>query len=215
MNELIKVTTNAQGARLVNARDLHNFLESKRDFTTWIKDRIKKYNFIENEEYTLLTVPVEQVTGTKYLAEYILTLDTAKEIAMVEGNSKGKQARQYFIDKEKQLNGLVKPTSQIDALVQSVLILKEQEQRLTNVEQDVLLLKAQNTTRPDYLTVVGYAVLNGIKIGLVVAARIGAKAKALCKSKGITVESIPDPRFGRVGMYPAFVLEQVFNSIQF
>ncbi|AWY01572.1 hypothetical protein A8139_17585 [Marinomonas primoryensis] len=35
---------------------------------------------------------------------YFITLDMAKELAMVERNEKGKQARRYFIDCEKQLH---------------------------------------------------------------------------------------------------------------
>ena len=51
MTELIKITTNEEGTQVVSARELHNFLESRRDFPTWIKDRIGKYGFVENQDF--------------------------------------------------------------------------------------------------------------------------------------------------------------------
>ena len=50
MNELIKITEN-NGRRAVSARELHEFLESKQDFSTWIKNRIEKYDLVENVDY--------------------------------------------------------------------------------------------------------------------------------------------------------------------
>lgn len=94
--ELIKITEK-DGEHLVSARELHAFLESKRDFSNWIKDRISKYGFIENQDYTTFNKIVERAKRV----EYALTLDTAKEISMVEGNSKGQEARRYFIACEK------------------------------------------------------------------------------------------------------------------
>ncbi len=43
---------------------------------------------------------MEQVSGAKYLIDYILTMDTAKEMAMLERNEKGKMVRRYFIEYE-------------------------------------------------------------------------------------------------------------------
>ena len=106
MNELISLTQSAINGELqqtVNARELHGFLESKQDFSTWIKNRIEQYDFVENQDYTLLHKKMEQVSGAKHLIEYHITLDMAKELAMVERNDKGKQARQYFIECERKL----------------------------------------------------------------------------------------------------------------
>lgn len=102
MEELIKITE-SNGKKAVNARDLHEFLESKQDFSTWIKNRIEKYDFVENIDYVLLHNSVEQVSGTKHRIDYVLSIDAAKELSMVEGNEKGKQARRYFIECEKTL----------------------------------------------------------------------------------------------------------------
>jgi anti-repressor protein len=52
-NELIPISEH-DGKRAVSARDLHAFLESKRDFSNWIKDRIKKYGLVENQDYEVL-----------------------------------------------------------------------------------------------------------------------------------------------------------------
>jgi anti-repressor protein len=85
----------------VNARDEHEFLEAGKDFSTWIKDRIDQYGFVEGRDYLLTKIGEQLPSGTKYRKEYYLTLDMAKELAMVERNEKGKQARQYFIECER------------------------------------------------------------------------------------------------------------------
>lgn len=85
----------------VNARELHRFLEVKRDFPTWIKDRIDQYNFVENQDFVVFPEIGENPKGGRPAREYALTLDMAKELSMVERNEKGKQARQYFIDCER------------------------------------------------------------------------------------------------------------------
>lgn len=101
MEELIKINANDAGIRSVSARDLHEFLQSKQDFSTWIKAKIKKYGFVENQDYTSFHKIVERTKGGTILIEYDLTMDMAKELAMVEANDRGRQARQYFIECER------------------------------------------------------------------------------------------------------------------
>ena len=87
--------------QLCDARTLHAFMLVLRDFTTWIKGRIRKFGFVEGVDY-LLTKSGEQFpSGTKYSSDYHLTLDMAKELSMVENNDMGRQARRYFIECEK------------------------------------------------------------------------------------------------------------------
>lgn len=90
---------------LCDARELHSFLGVRKDFSSWIRERIADYGFIENEDFVLLTKIGEQRTGRggHNRKDYHLTLDTAKELAMVERNDKGRQIRRYFIECEKQL----------------------------------------------------------------------------------------------------------------
>jgi anti-repressor protein len=95
---------NEQTLDTVNARDLHTFLELGRDFNTWINARIKQYGFDMDVDYTVISQSPKRGSGNRGATkEYFITLDMAKELAMVERNDKGKQARRYFINCEKQL----------------------------------------------------------------------------------------------------------------
>lgn len=124
MNELIKIEEK-NNEQLVSARNLHEFLESKQDFTTWIKNRIEKYGFIENQDYLLHKFMEQLPTGSKYKHDYILKLDVAKEISMVEGNEKGKQARRYFIEIEKQFKAQTPSLSRKDL---ALMIIQSEEE---------------------------------------------------------------------------------------
>lgn len=98
-------TISNETALLCNARDLHTFLGVKKVFAAWITNRISEYEFIENQDYILLSNLGKQTSGRggHNRKEYHLTLDTAKELAMVERNEKGRQVRRYFIECEKRL----------------------------------------------------------------------------------------------------------------
>ncbi|HAW2705954.1 TPA: phage antirepressor Ant [Escherichia coli] len=91
---------------LCNARDLHAFLEVRRDFSTWIKNRITEYGFTVDVDYILVhpNWGIKGREGDRRSKDYHLTLDTAKELAMVERNDKGRQIRRYFIECERKLH---------------------------------------------------------------------------------------------------------------
>lgn len=107
MSQLIKVVEsniNNETTKTVNARELHEYLGVGRDFTNWIKKRIEQYNFVENQDFILLAKTGEQDKhGGSNRVDYHISLDMAKELSMVERNEKGKEARQYFIQCEKEL----------------------------------------------------------------------------------------------------------------
>ena len=105
-NNLIEVFTgeiNNQKTNLVDARTLHSFLEVKTRFNDWIKVRIKEYSFAKHIDFTSFTENL--VSGGKQI-EYHLTLDMAKELSMVERTEKGREARRYFIECERQFLNL-------------------------------------------------------------------------------------------------------------
>ncbi|MFP4093716.1 MAG: antA/AntB antirepressor family protein [Cyclobacteriaceae bacterium] len=99
LNQLIKITQGENGAQLVDARELHQFLESKSRFDDWFRNRVMKYDFTENEDFVI--IPKSLGKRGRPAKEYALTLDMAKELAILENNGKGRKARRYFIAVEK------------------------------------------------------------------------------------------------------------------
>ena len=120
MNELIKLNQSAINGELqqtVNARELHAFLDSGQEFANWIKSRIADFGFIDGQDF--LTILSKTPNGGRPSREYYITLDMAKELAMVERNEKGKQARKYFIECERKLRehqAKLAPKTYVEAL---------------------------------------------------------------------------------------------------
>ncbi|HCU5475295.1 TPA: antA/AntB antirepressor family protein [Escherichia coli] len=96
-------TISNETALLVNARDLHTFLDVGKRFASWIVERISEYGFVENQDFMIISQVREKIGRGRPAKDYHLTLDTAKELAMVERNEKGRQVRRYFIECEKRL----------------------------------------------------------------------------------------------------------------
>lgn len=106
MNPLIAITEQMLGDNLVptvDARELHTFLEVGKDFHTWLKDRISQYDFVENQDFGIFPNSGENTGRGRPAKNVIVSLDMAKELAMVERNWRGRQARKYFIECEKRL----------------------------------------------------------------------------------------------------------------
>ncbi|AXO13759.1 antA/AntB antirepressor family protein [Thalassospira indica] len=106
----VKIESSALGGETietVNARDLHAFLEVGRDFSNWIKARIERYGFAEGEDFIRsenLRSPKRASSKSRVqtVIDYYITLDMAKELSMVERTARGREARRYFIEVEKQ-----------------------------------------------------------------------------------------------------------------
>ncbi len=87
----------------VNARDLHKQLNNGWKFTDWIENRIKSYRLIKDIDYSTISIKyeIDGFTESKDILDYILTLDCAKQLAMVERTDIGALVRRYFIIIEK------------------------------------------------------------------------------------------------------------------
>lgn len=102
------VCTSPESPSSCDARDLHAALGVGRRFTTWIQGRIDEYGFEEGEDYTMFGLPDlgDQTSGRggdRRSVTYHVSLDMAKELAMLENSQIGRDVRRYFIQAEKQL----------------------------------------------------------------------------------------------------------------
>lgn len=149
-NDLVPVYATDAEERVVDARELHKFLEVGRDFTNWIKDRIEKYGFVRGQDYFLtLTKIGERQNVTRH--DYILKLDVAKELCMVENNEQGRKARKYFIEVEKRFKQItdtskLSPELQMfhklfSAMARTELQLAATNQRLDEVQEHVTTMQ--------------------------------------------------------------------------
>ena len=125
MSDLIKITTK-DGKQLVSARELYEGLKVQQDFTDWIKKQLDNIDAIENIDFTIIWYKsddpfkkvvefngnVNSMVRKGFETDYVLTIDTAKEICMVVGitprtneetRKLSKKYRRYFIECEKKL----------------------------------------------------------------------------------------------------------------
>ena len=107
MNELITITTNEVGEPTVLGRELHEFLGVETPYRIWFP-RMLEYGFTEGKDFNpYKNVRVGEEGNrevARELTDHLLTIDMAKEICMIQRTEVGKQARQYFIQVEKDYN---------------------------------------------------------------------------------------------------------------
>lgn len=105
---LVPVYETSTGEKVVFGTELHKVLGVGRDFTTWIKGRLQECDAVESDDFDHFPQNGGKPSGGRPKHEYILKLDIAKEMAMLEHNDKGKQVRRYFIQVEKKCKILQK-----------------------------------------------------------------------------------------------------------
>ena len=104
MDILVKIEVNESLEPVVSGRELHKQLEVQSNYTTWF-DRMKDYGFAENADYVVCFPNLEsEGRGGQNKVDHLIKLDMAKEICMIQRTERGKQARQYFIQVEKDYN---------------------------------------------------------------------------------------------------------------
>lgn len=110
-DEIIPIEQNCDGSVAVNARDLHHGLGVTTRFNDWMP-RMLAYGFEEGEDYVRLNVSAGHADYSNLSSratEYVLTLDAAKEIAMLQRTERGQQVRRYFIEAEKRFRMAHRP----------------------------------------------------------------------------------------------------------
>lgn len=100
MEELIKVNTNENLEPVVSGRELHKILEVATAYKDWFP-RMCEYGFVEGQDFSSF---LSESTGGRPAVDHIIKMDMAKEICMLQRTERGKLARQYFIQIEKEYN---------------------------------------------------------------------------------------------------------------
>lgn len=148
MNELLKINYEADRITL-SARDLHEFLEVKSHYKDWIK-RMVEYGFEENVDYRAIAQKRATAQGneTTYV-DHEISLDMAKEVAMIQRNAKGKQARQYFIQVEKEWNTPEKVMAR--GLIASQKVIENLNQQIVEMKPKAIFADAVSSSKTSIL----------------------------------------------------------------
>lgn len=159
-NELVPVYKTSTGEKVVYGTELHAVLEVKSKFADWVKNRLDDCEAAENEDFETFSKFLEK---GRPAVDYIIKLDTAKEMAMLERNEKGKQVRRYFIEVEKRYKEAKHTAGSIDSLspqlqfmINMELKQKEQDAKLSSLDakvsrqnEAIQTVKEAMTDRPD------------------------------------------------------------------
>ena len=103
MNELLKVEVNENQEQVISGRELHMFLNIGTEYAKWFS-RMCEYGFEENRDFKVIVKNDENSKGGRPSTDHIMKLDMAKELCMLARNEKGKQARHYFLEVEREWN---------------------------------------------------------------------------------------------------------------
>lgn len=165
MEELVKIENQMIGGETIPTIDAHELwekLEVKTPFNHWITRRVRDAQLIEGIDFISLDKIVQREIGGTVRREYYLSLDSGKHIAMLEGNTKGKEIRQYFINYEKntrqalkilansQINRPLLPVEQADIIIKSTQHIGELLGAPKHLVQVEAVNKVQELTGLDY-----------------------------------------------------------------
>ncbi|MDG6125137.1 ORF6C domain-containing protein [Lactococcus formosensis] len=137
MNPLINIKQNENNDSVVSGRELHDFLEVSERYSTWF-ERMVKYGFEVNVDF--VGCKVFNTLAKQELQDHALKLDMAKEISMIQRTAKGKEARQYFIQVEKEYKQQLLPQTpeqQIALLAQGNVNLNKKVEQIENSVLDL------------------------------------------------------------------------------
>lgn len=199
------------------------------------KTAFLKCGFIENIDY--VSLKVQENSEGRPRETFNLSCECLKQWGMMAGTEQGKRVRLYFLECEKIAKSkmITKPKTTTELLLESVQQLVEFEKKQKELEANQKLLESKleaqiekmeahetwltgidaeldrlESPQGHYFSVVGYANLNKVKIGKLLANSLGKKCSAWCRKNGMRKEMVNDTLYGEIGSYPTECLEYVF-----
>lgn len=150
MQNLISITQSSIGneeVNSVNLRDVWKFVESKQEFAAWAKRRLERAG--KGVDFTSFDKVIKREAGATIRREYLVSLDYAKMICMLENNEKGDELRRYFVDCEKKLLSKAEkpalPQNYLEAL--KALVISEEQKVALSEENKQLEAKVKGYQR--------------------------------------------------------------------
>lgn len=156
---------------------------------------------------------------------YEMTKDGFTFLVMGYTGQKAAEFKEAYIKKFNQMEeelrkGRPQTLTPAESLLQSVQLLvdlerkqKQLEERTDTIGKDVDDIKGRLNNELKSYTVVGYCARNNIEVSRKEASAVGNRASRLCKKKGIQVDTMSDPRFGKVNLYPEDILKELVDNM--
>lgn len=205
--------------KAVNARDLWEVLEVSTRFNDWIKKRLEECQAQESVDFVATQKKVDNIIEKFQPVDFILSLDTAKHIAMLERTNIGRKVRQHFIDIEKRSQ--TRPATnnpQLAALrdlIDNLVALDEaqqaQQKELQELRAEIKQLPSKISGCAGFYTILAYASIRQHRIDTKQGSMLGKAATMLCAKEGIEVGRVSDARYGKINTYPEEILEKVWD----
>ena len=130
MNELLRIKVNDNQEQIVSGRELHMFMGIETRYDTWF-NRMLQYGFEEGKDFCS---KMSESTGGRPSTDHLMKIDMAKELCMLARNEKGKQARQYFLEVEREWNSPEKTMAR--ALLMAQKTIENNKERISQLESD-------------------------------------------------------------------------------
>jgi len=118
--QIQKKVIDGEQLEVVSARDLWEFLGSKRQFGNWVAYKVGQSQAVEGEDFGIFNNIVKYSGPGKPRVEYWITVHMASHWALMEGASRGKQFRDYVLQMEKVAKQLL-----VEKLDNSALLLEQ------------------------------------------------------------------------------------------
>ena len=186
------------------------------DETTYVNEQGKEQPmfFMNRDGFTLLAMGFSGEKALKFKVDYINAFNE------MEAELKSQQTKQL---------------SAAESLLQSVQLLVAHERQLAIIEQnqknmqgaisslydkvygmqfETDMVKQKLNNEIDRYTVIGYCSAHNIPMTRKEAAIIGGTCSRMCKKRNIPLESIADPRFGKVNTYPSELIAEAIKNRQ-
>lgn len=208
--ELIKITTNEQGVTCVSARELHEGLEVKERFQQWFNKRVSKYGFEENVDFTSVkSFTLVNNNANRELQDYVITVDMAKELCMVQNNDLGRKFRKYFIECEKKLQ-------EVNSKANLLLMIYEGGKDAVTASKQLAEIEVKEAVKPLEIELDKNKEWYSIKrvTKLIGGSYAWRKLKQASEDHGYDIERVFDKNYGTVNAYHVDVWNDVYPDLK-